>query len=74
MHSSDAAMLAGSRLGEPQNVSELTTFNQVRMLENELKSIRMQNMELDKRNVKLEVQYDTLRCHSSCKFQLVNNC
>jgi hypothetical protein len=51
MHSSDPAMLA----------SEVTTFNQVRILENELKAIQMQNMELDKRNIKLEVQYDTLR-------------
>jgi hypothetical protein len=66
MHSSDAAM-AGSRLGEP--LSELTTFNQVRTLENELKSVRMQNVELDKRNIKLEVQYDTLRY--VYKFQLV---
>jgi hypothetical protein len=56
MHSSDPAL---ARPGE--SFSDLATFNQVRMLENELKSIRMQNMELDKRNVKLEVQYDTLR-------------
>jgi hypothetical protein len=60
MHSSDGAIvLAGSRMGEP--FSDLTTHNQVRMLENELKSIRMQNIELDKKNIKLEVQYDTLR-------------
>ena len=50
-------MLAGSRPGES---FELTTFNQIRILENELKSIQMQNMELGKRNIKLEVQYDTL--------------
>ena len=50
MHSSDAPMLADSILGEPHDFSELTTFNQVRMLENKLKSVRMQNVELDKRN------------------------
>jgi hypothetical protein len=31
------------------------------MLEHELKSVQMQNMELGKKNIKLEVQYDTLR-------------
>ena len=59
MYPPDAAMLAGSRPGG--SFSDLTTFNQVRMLEHELKSIQVQNVELGKRNVKLEVQYDTLR-------------
>jgi hypothetical protein len=52
-------MLARSSTGE--SFSELTTFSQVRMLEHELKSVQMQNMELGKKNIKLEVQYDTLR-------------
>ena len=72
MHSSDAPMLADSILSKPHDFSELTTFNQVRMLENELKSVRMQNVELDKRNIRLDVQYNTLRY--VCKFQLANDC